>query len=191
MGKHEGTPAPEERLDYAGRVFRASQTDNEIVALMQGMDFVNHALLGLYGGTLARLSRDIRDGHTVLPGRTRYESLDLVNEAYLRGLDFHRRLAPELRRIERKHWWSTRWPHIVVMAIVMAFFTTLAVFFNELVDAASSLSRAAGPSVAGQEDITATLLPVFEVGATYVLPLVLAGIALSLFIGAVIHVLRR
>lgn len=176
MGKHARHISPDVRLTFEGIVFRSTQTDEEMITLLRGLRFVYSPLVGMCGGPLARLRRDIHDGHTTLPGRARYESLELVATAYQRVMEAHRRSAPEIRKMERELWWITNRLSVALIAIILLIFTALAIFFDDLINAVS----AAAPSSSAQADVPEAVLHIAEVGATYVLPILVVLIVMAL-----------
>lgn len=179
MRKHERTTTAETCLTFDGIIFRSTQTDEEMITLLRRLRFDYNLLMGMCGGPLARLRRDIHDGHTTLPGRTRYESLDLVATAVQRAMETHQRIAPEIRKMERESWWIKHRHSVILMAIVMSLLTAFALFADELINAVSGGT----PSNPQQEEVREAVLPLFGAFAGYVLPIILGVVIMGILFG--------
>ncbi|MDN5900182.1 MAG: hypothetical protein L0H74_08950 [Brachybacterium sp.] len=164
----------DETLTLDGMALQANDTDEQMVEALSGLDFIYSPLLGLEGGELGKLNRDIRDGYLTLPGRSRRQSLDLMMGALDRGLDQNEQWRAE----ERKRWWRQ---HGAVLAFVTSMAVVLIVVsvFSETILTFLLESGSALP--AGTED---WVVAIYEIATGTVLPMM--GILALMAVGVVI-----
>lgn len=164
----------DETLTVAGVTLRAGDSDEQMVEALSGLSFVYSPLLGLEGGDLGRLDRDIRDGHLTLPGRSRWQSLDVVMDALDRALDRHEQWRAE----ERRMWWRRHGPVLATVTSVAAVLIVVSVFSEKIL---AFFLGSGGALPDGTED---WVVAFYEIATGIVLPL--TGIVTLMAIGVVV-----
>lgn len=151
----------DDTLTVAGVTLHADDTDEQKAEALSYLSFVYSPLLGLEGGDLGRLHRDIQDGHLTLPGCSRRQSLEVVMGALDSARDRHARWLAE----DRKLWWRRHGTVLALITLMAVLLITVSVFSEEIVAFPSS----GGAPPGGTEDWVVTA---FEFMTGLVLPTV-------------------